>query len=72
MLHQTILKITIHLKEMHMDYPIQFLKTAFFKPRKKSSKLSNLFYCGQLIFPGPGLPPSIISGEIAAGLVLKI
>lgn len=47
------------------------LQTAFLKPRLRSSKLSNLFYCGQLTVPGPGVPPSIISGEIAAALVCK-
>lgn len=47
------------------------LQTAFLKPRMRSSKLSNLFYCGQLTVPGPGVPPSIISGEIAANLVTK-
>lgn len=45
------------------------LQTAFLKPKIKSSKLSNLFYCGQLTVPGPGVPPSIISGEIAGDLV---
>lgn len=45
------------------------LQTAFLKPKMKSSKLSNLFYCGQLTVPGPGVPPSIISGEIAGNLV---
>lgn len=47
------------------------LQTAFLKPKMKSSKLANLFYCGQLTVPGPGVPPSIISGEIAARLVIK-
>jgi phytoene desaturase len=47
------------------------LQTAFLKPKMRSSKLSNLFYCGQLTVPGPGVPPSIISGEIAAQLVIK-
>ncbi len=45
------------------------LQTAFLKPRMKNKKLSNLFYCGQLTVPGPGVPPSIISGEIASTLV---
>jgi phytoene desaturase len=47
------------------------LQTAFLKPKMRSSKISNLFYCGQLTVPGPGVPPSIISGEIAAQLVIK-
>ena len=47
------------------------LQTAIFKPKMKSKKVSNLFYCGQLTVPGPGVPPSIISGEIAASLVVE-
>lgn len=42
-------------------------QTAFLKPRLKSKKVNNLFYAGQLTTPGPGVPPSIISGQVAAG-----
>ncbi len=42
------------------------LQTAFLKPKMKSKKLKNLFYAGQLTVPGPGVPPSIISGQVAA------
>src|SRR5574343_49913 len=42
------------------------MQTAFLKPKIKSSKLSNLLYTGQLTVPGPGVPPAIISGRIAA------
>lgn len=45
------------------------LQTAFLKPKIKSSKVSNLYYTGQLTSPGPGMPPSIISGQVVAGLV---
>ncbi len=41
-------------------------QTALLKPRCRSSKIRNLFYAGQLTVPGPGVPPSLISGEIAA------
>lgn len=41
-------------------------QTAFLKPKLRSKKLSNLWYTGQLTTPGPGMPPSIISGEVAA------
>ncbi|WP_253932305.1 NAD(P)/FAD-dependent oxidoreductase [Lewinella sp. W8] len=41
-------------------------QTAFLKPKLKSKKLDNLWYTGQLTTPGPGMPPSIISGEVAA------
>lgn len=46
------------------------LQTANLKP-KITSKLDNLLFCGQLTVPGPGVPPSLISGKIAAKLVLK-
>ncbi len=46
-------------------------QTALFKPSCRSKKLNNLFYCGQLTVPGPGVPPALISGEIAAREVLK-
>ena len=42
------------------------LQTAFLKPKMRSKKLKNMFYAGQLTVPGPGLPPSIISGQLAA------
>ncbi|RQP10321.1 MAG: phytoene desaturase, partial [Chryseobacterium sp.] len=41
-------------------------QTAVLKPKMKNRKLKNLFYTGQLTVPGPGVPPSIISGKIAA------
>lgn len=47
------------------------LQTAILKPACKSKKLKNLFYTGQLTVPGPGVPPSLISGEVVAGEVLK-
>ncbi len=45
------------------------LQTGPFRPKIRSKKLPNLFYCGQLTVPGPGLPPSIISGEIVANYI---
>lgn len=47
------------------------LQTAVLKPSCRSKKLDNLFYTGQLTVPGPGVPPSLISGEVVAGLVQK-
>ena len=41
-------------------------QTAILKPKMKNKKLKNLFYTGQLTVPGPGVPPSIISGKMAA------
>jgi phytoene desaturase len=46
-------------------------QTAVLKPSCRSKKIKNLFYTGQLTVPGPGVPPSLISGEVVAGLVLK-
>jgi phytoene desaturase len=45
------------------------MQTAFLKPRMKSRKVSNLYFTGQLTVPGPGVPPALISGEIAAGVI---
>ncbi|MEN2436651.1 phytoene desaturase family protein [Weeksellaceae bacterium A-14] len=41
-------------------------QTAVLKPKIRNRKLKNLFYTGQLTVPGPGVPPSIISGKIVA------
>jgi len=46
-------------------------QTALLKPKIKNYKLKNLFYAGQFTVPGPGVPPAIISGKIAAGLLHK-
>jgi phytoene desaturase len=47
------------------------MQTAIMKPRMRSRKVANLFFAGQLTVPGPGVPPSIISGQIAADQVEK-
>lgn len=44
----------------------KLMQTAFLKPKLKSKKLKNLFNAGQLTVPGPGVPPALISGQIAA------
>jgi phytoene desaturase len=41
-------------------------QTALLKPGLKSKKVANLFYTGQLTVPGPGVPPSLISGQVVA------
>ena len=46
-------------------------QTAILKPSCRSKKVKNLFYTGQLTVPGPGVPPSLISGEVVAGEVIK-
>jgi len=48
------------------------MQTAILKPSCKSKKVKNLFYTGQLTVPGPGVPPSLISGEVVASEVLKL
>lgn len=45
------------------------MQTANFKPKMKS-KLKNFYFCGQLTVPGPGMPPALISGKIAAKQLL--
>lgn len=46
-------------------------QTAVLKPSLRNKKIKNLFYTGQLTVPGPGVPPSIISGKIAATEAIK-
>jgi phytoene desaturase len=46
-------------------------QTAILKPSCRSKKVKNLFYTGQLTVPGPGVPPSLISGEVVAGELIK-
>jgi len=46
-------------------------QTAILKPKLKSKTVKNLFFCGQLTSPGPGVPPSLISGQVAAKEVEK-
>ncbi len=46
-------------------------QTAVLKPTLRSKKVKNLFYTGQLTVPGPGVPPSLISGEVVAREVVK-
>ena len=47
------------------------LQTAFLRPKLKSKKVTNLFFTGQLTVPGPGVPPSLISGKLVAELINK-
>jgi phytoene desaturase len=47
------------------------LQTAILKPSCKSKKIRNLYFTGQLTVPGPGVPPSLISGEVVAKEVGK-
>ena len=47
------------------------LQTAILKPSLKSKKVKNLYYTGQLTTPGPGVPPSLISGQVVANEIHK-
>lgn len=44
-------------------------QTAFLRPKLRSKKVEKLYFTGQLTVPGPGVPPSLISGKLAAGLI---
>ncbi|GAB3333017.1 phytoene desaturase family protein [Larkinella ripae] len=46
-------------------------QTAILKPGLKNKRVNNLFYTGQLTVPGPGVPPSLISGLVVADEVAK-
>ena len=47
------------------------LQTHVLRPKLKSKKVNNLYFCGQLTVPGPGVPPSLISGKIVSDLIKK-
>ena len=47
-------------------------QTAVLKPSIKNKNIENLLYTGQLTVPGPGVPPSIISGKIVANELKNI
>jgi len=46
-------------------------QTAILKPSLKNRKVKNLYYTGQLTVPGPGVPPSLISGKVVADEIIK-
>lgn len=47
-------------------------QTAYFRPSMKNKNIANLFYAGQLTVPGPGVPPALISGQVAAEQLLRV
>lgn len=47
------------------------MQTAFLRPKLKSKKVEGLYFTGQLTVPGPGVPPSLISGKLVANLIEK-
>lgn len=46
-------------------------QTHILRPKLKSKKLDNLYFTGQLTVPGPGVPPSLISGKVVSELITK-
>ena len=46
-------------------------QTAFLRPKLRSKKVKNLFFTGQLTVPGPGVPPSLISGKLVSELIIN-
>lgn len=46
-------------------------QTAFLRPKIISKTVKKLFFTGQLTVPGPGVPPSIISGKIVSDLIIE-
>jgi phytoene desaturase len=47
------------------------LQTHILRPKLRSRKLNNLYFCGQLTVPGPGVPPSLISGKIVSDMICR-
>ncbi|PST84387.1 phytoene desaturase [Pedobacter yulinensis] len=48
------------------------MQTAFLKPAMRAKKVSNMLFTGQLTVPGPGVPPALVSGQVAAAEALKM
>jgi phytoene desaturase len=46
-------------------------QTAFMRPKLKSKKVKSLYFTGQLTVPGPGVPPSLISGKLVSELIAR-
>ena len=46
-------------------------QTGPLKPPLKSRRVDGLYFAGQLTVPGPGMPPSLVSGELAAQVVAR-
>ncbi len=46
-------------------------QTAILKPRMRSRRVRNLYFTGQLTVPGPGVPPSLISGQVVSDLIQR-
>ena len=59
-----------NFKYLNKKWNFELISTHYIEYSKDwKEKLSNLFYTGQLTVPGPGVPPSLISGQIVAKYV---
>lgn len=77
-----VLKRSYALKDFKADYHSfkgnayglanTLAQTAFFKPAMRAKHIKNLLFTGQLTVPGPGVPPALISGQIAAAEAMKV
>ena len=78
---QVIYKRTYCIKDFVEDYHAfkgnayglanTLMQTAVLKPSLKNKHLKNMFYAGQLTVPGPGVPPALISGQLASAQLNK-
>jgi phytoene desaturase len=76
-----VLERTYCIKDFEADYHAlkgnayglanSLKQTAIFKPRLNHPKIKNLVFAGQLTVPGPGMPPSLISGQLAANYFIE-
>ena len=46
-------------------------QTGPLKPKLRSEKVKGLYFAGQLTVPGPGMPPSLVSGELSAKVLAE-
>jgi len=46
-------------------------QSAFFKPKNTSKKVKNLYYVGQYVNPGSGVPMCLISAQLATDLIIQ-
>ena len=67
----TLLRITNAFKGNAYGLANTLMQTANLKPKIINKKVKNIYYTGQLTVPGPGVPPSIISGQLVAEQIIK-
>jgi phytoene desaturase len=80
--HNIVLKRSYAMNDFKADYHSfkgnayglanTLKQTAFWKPAMRAKKISNMLYTGQLTVPGPGVPPALISGQVAAQEAIKM